>query len=164
MATRRHTGRLSSTSFTICKGCLLPHISIDVNFAPSNQDDCKSLSTVKVLMCRGVVAWSMKTQPCIALSMTKAKLYTISAGVCQALYMRKLFPPLGLPVNLPIHIYNDNQSAITIIHSKGGNFHSTKKHYDVHIKHAHNSLSNSQITLLYCPTELPANILTKALR
>ena len=109
MATRRHTGRLSSTSFTICKGCLLPHISIDVNFGPSNQDDCKSLSAVEVLMCGGVVAWSMKTQLCVALSMTEAELYAISAGVCQALYMWKLFPPLGLPIDLPVCIFNNNQ-------------------------------------------------------
>jgi hypothetical protein len=159
---------------TICYNCwhynvqdqssLLPHISINANFRPSNQYDHKSLSAVKAPMCGGVVAWSMKMQPCVALSTTEAELYTISAGVCQALYMWKLFPPLSLPIDLPICIFNNNQLAIAIIHSKGGNFHSAKKQYNVHVKHAHNSLSDGQITLSYCPTEqLPANILMKAL-
>ncbi len=115
-------------------------------------------------MCSGVITWTIKTQPCIALSTTKAKLYTISTSVCQALYMWKLFPPLSLPMNLLVQLYNDNQSAIAIIHSKGGNFHSAKKHYNMRIKHMHNTLSSGQILLTYCPSEqLPANILTKAL-
>src|SRR5690606_20481869 len=115
--------------------------------------DRKSLSAVEASMCGGVVAWSVKTQPCVALSTTEAKLYAISASMCQALYMRKLFPPLSLPIDLPVHIYNNNQLAIAIIHSKGGNFHGAKKHYNVRVKHTHDSLSDSQITLSYCPTE-----------
>jgi hypothetical protein len=103
-------------------------------------------------MCGGVMAWLVKTQLCIALSTTKAKLYMISTGVCQALYMWKLFPPLSLPVDLPVQIYNDNQLAIAIIHSKGGNFHRAKKHYNIHMKHTHDSLNDSLITLSYCPT------------
>jgi hypothetical protein len=143
---------------------LLPYITVDANFRPSNQDNQKSLSAIEVIMCSGVVAWTIKTQPCIALSTTKAKLYTISTSVCQALYMQKLFPSLSLPINLPVQLYNNNQSAITIIHSKGGNFHGAKKHYNMHIKHAHNALTNGQIILTYCPSkQLPANILMKAL-
>jgi hypothetical protein len=97
-----------------------------MNFRPSNQDNHKSLSTIEASMCRGIMAWSVKTQPCVALSTTKAKLYAISTGVCQALYMHKLFPPLSLPVDLPVQIYNNNQS-----------FHRAKKHYNIHMKHAH---------------------------
>lgn len=69
---------------------------------PGNQDNCKSLSAVEALMCGGVVAWSMKMQLCIALSMTEAELYAISTGICQVLYMQKLFPPLSLPVDQPV--------------------------------------------------------------
>lgn len=116
------------------------------------------------MMCGGVVAWMIKMQLCVVLSTTEAKLYAISTGVCQALYMQKLFPPLSLPINLPVQLYNNNQLAIMIIHLKGGNFHGAKKHYDMCIKHAHNALTNGQIILTYCPSEqLPANILTKAL-
>ncbi len=143
---------------------LLPRLSCDANFGPSNVDNRKSLSAVEARMCGGVVTWFVKSQDCIALSTTESELNAISAAVCQALYMRKLLQPLGLVHDHPLSIVNDNQSSIALITARQSYYGGSKKHYDIKVKHAHDTIESKQVTLSYCPTtELPADILTKAL-
>lgn len=143
---------------------LLPWLLCDANFGPSNVDNCKSLSAVEARMCGGVITWFVKSQDCVALSTTESELNAISAAVCQALYMRKLLQPLGITTDHPLSIVNDNQSSIAIITARQSYYGGSKKHYDIKVKHAHDSIEAKQVTLTYCPTtELPADIFTKAL-
>ena len=47
---------------------------------------------------------------------------------------------------------------------KRGNYHRTKKHYNIKIKHTYNAIAQGLLTVTYCPTnELPTNLLMKAL-
>lgn len=143
---------------------LLPQLSCNANFRPSNINNHKSLSAIEAHMCGGVITWFIKSQDCVALSTTKSKLNTISAAICQALYMQKLLQPLSITTNHPLSIINNNQSSITIITAHQSYYSSSKKHYNIKVKHTHDSIKAKQVTLTYCSTtKLPANIFTKAL-
>jgi len=91
---------------------LLLLISCNANHGPSNHDNQKSISALKVHLAGGVMVWVIKTQKTVALSTTELELNTILQAICQALCMRKLFTPLQVPVNQPLSIVNDNQSTL----------------------------------------------------
>lgn len=88
----------------------------------------------------------------------EAELNALSDTGRQALYVCKHFIHLGVDKNVPIQIYCDNQSALTIVKSPNGMHHGWLKHHDIKIKHLHdeNEKKKKKITIDYCPTnEMP---------
>ncbi|ELR12228.1 uncharacterized protein ACA1_033790 [Acanthamoeba castellanii str. Neff] len=83
--------------------------------------NCQSVSSVIFIFCRGAISWSIKTQKCITLSSTKAKLNTISKATHQALYAAIRSLKIGLK-GIKQHIkaikdapHTDNTKQITDI-------------------------------------------------
>jgi hypothetical protein len=57
---------------------------------------------------------------------------------------------------------NNNQSAIALMTARHSSYIGNQKHYDIKVKHAHDTIKAGHVLLSYCPTtELPANLLTK---
>jgi hypothetical protein len=108
---------------------------------------------LEVHLTGGVMAQVIKTQKTVTLSTTKLELNAISQAMHQALYMRKLFAPLQVPIDLPLSIVNNNCSALANIQNCKSVYTVAKKHYNLKIKHAHNHIVEGRIMIDYCPTE-----------
>jgi hypothetical protein len=73
-----------------------------------------------------------------------------SAVTQEALWQARLQQQLGMRVDLPITLYEDNKSAIMFAdHSDD---HRTTKHIDTKVNFAHEAQTNGFIKLVYVPT------------
>jgi hypothetical protein len=92
----------------------------------------------------------------------EAELVVVTDAMCQALYLRRILPTLGLQIERPIQILNDNQSTIMIVHKPVFAWPKRLKH--VAIKHAfvHDHIQRKDISVDYIPTnDNLADFLTK---
>ena len=73
-----------------------------------------------------------------------------------------LLPKYFQPLDFPIQIYSDNQSAIMITY--GNQMHARTKHFDIRLYFLRDTIENKKIILEYLPTEqMVADVLTKGL-
>ena len=101
-------------------------------------------------------------QTTVALSSMEAEYMAASAATKEALWQARIIQQLGMRVNLPITLYEDNKSAIMFADHPGD--HRTKKHIDTKINFAREAQTNGFIKLVYIPTtEQLANGMTEAL-
>jgi hypothetical protein len=91
--------------------------------------DRKSTSGYVFKLAGGVISWSSKKQPSIALLSTKAKYIAGAHMAKEVVWLQHLFSKVGLPDNGPTTLYMDNQSAIAI--AKNPQFHDWTKHIKV---------------------------------
>jgi len=104
------------------------------------------------------------TQKCVALSLTEAKLNAILEAMCQALYMHKQLPVLGVNMQQLLSIFNNNQSALAIVDTSSGTYHGQMKHYNIKLAHLRDTTARGHVCYAYCPTDnMLADVLTKAL-
>jgi len=123
----------------------------------------RSTTGMVFMLAGGPISWSSRAQSCVALSTTKVELNSLSEAARQALYLRKHTESLGLNKQ-PIKIFNDNQSALTIVYSYDGQHHHRMKHYDIKEAHIREATANGLIIADYRQTDdMPADLLTKAL-
>ena len=85
------------------------------------------------MLSEGAVSWNSKKQECVALSTAELRqnVYTL---LCLMLYKslfgsRQLITELGSPFEMPIMIFEDNQSVIAM--TKTPLFHGRAKHVDI---------------------------------
>ena len=85
-----------------------------------------------------------------------------SAATQEALWQARLLQQLGMQVNLPITLYEDNKSDIMFADHPGD--HRTTKHMDTKANFAREAQTNGFIKLVYVPTtEQLADGMRKAL-
>ena len=66
------------------------------------------------------------------------------------------------PLEFPIKIYSDNQSAIAIAY--GNQQHARTKHFDIRLYFIRDIIENNEISIKYFPTDqMVADIFTKGL-
>jgi hypothetical protein len=86
----------------------------------------------------------------------------LTAVAREVLYLQALIAELYERVISPIHIYCDNQGAITL--ASNGKFHTRTKHIDLQFHFVRSLVKNGIFNIQYCPTEENiADIFTKAL-
>jgi hypothetical protein len=105
-------------------------------------------------------SWKLKHA---TLSSTDSELSAVCESVTLILWMRGLFKELGLPLNGPTTIYQDNRSAITMNNTGSGTFKRSKYLLvkDVFVKE---HIDNKAIALEHISTKLMlADILTKSM-
>ena len=76
----------------------------------------------------GPVSWQSRMQTTVALSSIEAEYMAASAATQEALWQTRLLLQLGMRVDLPITLYEDNKSAIMFADHPGD--HRTTKHID----------------------------------
>jgi hypothetical protein len=82
----------------------------------------------------------------------------------EAVWLRQLIGELFRPLEHPITLHGDNQSAIALAYSDIGQFHARTKHTDIRYHFIRYIIGNYTIRLVYCPTnDMAADTLTKAL-
>jgi transposase InsO family protein len=109
----------------------------------------------------GVISWSSKRQPTVAVSTTEAEYMAAAAAVKEGLWLRKLLTSLGLKGDV-IHINCDNQSAIKLL--KNPIFSARSKHIDIMHHFARERVLRREVAFHYISTQkMLADVMTKAL-
>jgi hypothetical protein len=110
----------------------------------------------------GVVSWSSKNQPTVALSSMKAEYNGAVIVACEVVWLQKLLLDLGQLVDAPIVIYCDNISSILLANNLV--YHARTKHIEVHYHFIREKILAKEIDLIHVSTEdQVAHIFTKAL-
>jgi hypothetical protein len=78
----------------------------------------------------GVVSWSNKKQPTIALSSMEAEYKGASIIACEVVWLQKLLSDLGQSMDAPVVIYCDNINSILLANNPV--YHARTKHIEVH--------------------------------
>jgi hypothetical protein len=147
--------------FYEAKSQLQVHGYIDADWA-GNVSDRRSTSGFLFSFGSGVVSWSSKKQPTVALSNTEAEYRGATIIACEVVWLQKLLSDLGLSVNAHVVIYCDNISSILLANNPV--YHARTKHIEVHYHFIREKVLAKEIDLIHVNTEdQVADIFTKAL-
>ena len=175
----RFMSKPSATHFTAAKGVLrylagTPDYGItykpgdttelmgycDADYA-GDLDTRRSTTGYAFLLNSGIISWSSRRQPTVAVSTTEAEYMAAAAAVKEALWLRKLFNDFNCATGT-ITIFCDNQSAIKLLKNYVASARS--KHIDVIYHFARERVARKEVDFSYCSThDMVADSLTKAL-
>lgn len=125
-------------------------------------EDRRSISGFVYQIFDATVSWTSRKQNTVALSSTEAEYVSLSQATCEAIWIRNLLVELGIPMDKPVKIYEDNQSCIKI--SEEPREHKRMKHVDIRFHFIRECIQNKIIQPVYISTkEQVADILTKGL-
>jgi hypothetical protein len=134
---------------------------MDANWA-DNVSDRKSTSGFMFSFGSGVISWSSKKQPTIALLSTEAEYKGVAIAACEVIWLKKLLLDLGKSVDAPIVIYCDNISSILLVNDPV--YHARTKHIEVHYHFIREKVLAKEIDLIHVSTkDQVTNVFTKAL-
>src|ERR671929_620035 len=127
-----------------------------------DRDRGKSTSGYMIKVGSGVVAWSSKLQPNVALSTTEAEFVAGVAAGKEICWMQQLFGELGYKTAAPSTLFIDNQSAMSV--AKNPEHYGRMKHLDLAYFWLRDKVEERKIQVVHMRTdEMPADLLTKAL-
>lgn len=125
-------------------------------------DSRRSTTGYLFIFCGAAVSWSSRLQPTVAASTTQAEYMAAAAAVKESLWMRKLLPDFGVPIDGPIHVKCDNQGTIALL--KNPIETARAKHIDVIHHFARERVARKEIEFSYISTDrMVADCLTKPL-
>ena len=101
----------------------------DANWAL--QDHRHSISAYIFQINSGSISWSCQKQSIIALSSTEAEFIAMMHAAKEAIWLHHFIIEVFQPLDLPLQIYCDNQSTITIAY--GNQMHARTKHFDIRL-------------------------------
>jgi hypothetical protein len=133
----------------------------DADFARC-PDTRRSTSGYVFMMCGGPVSWSSSRQQTVAKSSMEAEYVALSYSASEALALMNLMATVEYPVNRPVQIHEDNQSAISF--AKYPKTLTRAKHIDIAVHFVREKIADGLLSVSYCPTnQMLADILTKPL-
>ena len=95
-------------------------------------------------------------------SSAEAELTAVVQGVCEGLWIKRVFEDLRIRLTWPIKLYCDNQAAINISHNPVQ--HDRTKHVEVDRHFLKEKVDSGVICITYVPTkEQTADMFTKSL-
>jgi len=132
----------------------------DADYA-GDPDTRKSTSGNVFLMHGGVISWSSRLQPTVAMSTAEAEFISAAFAVKESLWLKKLLSELRVPcATMPIMC--DNQGAIKLLKHAIASMRS--KHIDVQYLFAREHVARGNVSFHYCSTEsMIADCMTKPL-
>jgi hypothetical protein len=110
----------------------------------------------------GVVSWSSKKQPIIALSSMEVEYRSATIVACEIIWLQKILSDLGQLVDAPVIIYCDNINNILLANNLV--YHAKTKHIEMHYHFIRKKVLTKEIDLIHVNTENQVvDIFTKAL-
>jgi hypothetical protein len=100
----------------------------------------------------GVVSWSSKKQPIVALSSTEVEYRGASIVACEVVWLQKLLSDLGQSMDVHVVIYCDNISNILLANNPV--YHARTKHIEVHYHFIIEKVLAKEIDLIHVSTEI----------
>ena len=135
---------------------------VDADWAGDVDDHC-SISGYTFVTAGGIISWSSKKQPSIALLSTEAEYMATTATMKEATWLKVLF--LEIKPSLmctAVKLFIDNQLVMSLV--KNATFHDQTKHIMIHHHYIREKVDKGEIILEYLLTvEQVTNILTKPL-
>ena len=108
------------------------------------------------------MSWALKKQEILSLLTTESKYIAMTHATKEALWLCFFIGEVLVPLDEPITLFSDNQSAIVL--TKDLQYHICTKHIDIHFYFIHWVVNDGKIRLVFCPTnDMVADTLTKAL-
>ena len=149
-------------SITYHRGVSITPITyVDASFA-DDFDTRRSTAGYGVWMAGGLVSWSSKRQPTVALSTTEAEYMSMTRAVQQVMWMYAFLDEVGLPQKYPFVVYGDNAPAIALTKNTKG--HARAKHIDVRYHYIREHVTDGSVTIEHVPSDKNlADIFTKQL-
>lgn len=133
----------------------------DADYA-NDQNDRKSISGFVFKVFGSTITWSSRKQNTIALSSTEAEYIALSSAACEAVWIRGFLQDIGIKIEKPTKIYEDNQACIGI--AEEPREHKRMKHIDVKYNKIRELVFLKMIKVLYVPSaQQLADIFTKSL-
>ena len=127
-----------------------------------DKNDRKSTSGYCFLLGSGLISWRTNKQSCVALSTAESEYVAFSGAAQEAIWLKSLFHDFQFDNQGPILIYEDNQSAISLV--KNLKNHPKTKHISIKFHFVRDLVSSKQVEVKYCPTsDMLADIFTKGL-
>jgi hypothetical protein len=155
----KHT--LQCGIFYEAKSQLQVHGYTNANWV-GNVLDRRSTSGFMFSFGSGVVSWSSKKQPIVALSSTEIEYKGAAIVAYEIVWLQKPLSHLGQSVDGLVVIYCDNISSILLANNLV--YHARTKHIKVHYHFIREKILAKEIDLIHVSTEdQVANIFTKAL-
>jgi hypothetical protein len=114
-------------------------------------DDSKSTSGYAFSIGSGVICWSSKKQPIVALSTTEAEYIAASFAGCQIVWLRGILENLNHKQDVPTTLLCDNNSAISV--TKEPVLHGRTKHIRMRYHFLRELVHDGIIQVKYCKTE-----------
>jgi transposase InsO family protein len=127
------------------------------------QYDRHSISGYCFIIDGGAFSWSSSKQKLITLSSAEAEFVAITYAAKEASWIHHFISEIFRPIEKPIKLYSDNQSAIII--SKNNKYQGRTKHIDIRYKWVFEIVTTHKLVdLQYRPTDrMTADIFTKPL-
>ena len=130
----------------------------DADFA-GDVDTRRSTTGYVFVLNGGAISWSSRRQPTVALSTAEAEYMAAAHAIKEALWLRKLFADLRVPVDA-IDLRSDNQAAIALLKNPIAS--NRSKHIDVLHHFARERVIRGEVSISYCSTQQQlADCLTK---
>ena len=124
--------------------------------------DRRSTSGYCTFLGGNLVTWQSKKQSVVALSSAEAEFKSLAHGICEPIWIKRLFEDLKISVSLPIKIYCDNKVVISIAHNPV--LHNRTKHIEVDKHFIKEKIETELICVPYVlSAQQGADILTKGL-
>lgn len=122
----------------------------------------KSTGGYGILMAGGLICWSSKLQPTVALSTAEAETMAGLEAVKQLMHLRLFLKELGNEQHGPSVVFEDNNAAISIAHGKEQSKRS--KHYQIKVHFLNEAYKSGIFAYEKVPTkEMLADAFTKSL-
>lgn len=99
----------------------------------------------------GMITWSAKRQPTVALSTCEAELIGQTQATKEAIWLRSLLKELGHEQVSATVIYGDNQGAIALSKNPHG-YHARSKHIDIQHKFVTEKVLSKEVEILWTDT------------
>lgn len=109
-------------------------------------NDRKSITGFVIRLGNKTIFWKTKKQHVVSFSTAEAELISLSYGLQELVYIKKLVLDLGIE-NSRITIYEDNQPCIKMIKNPYDNC--RVKHLDIKLKYIAETIKNNNINLVY---------------
>jgi len=140
----------------------LADLRIFVDADWGNSKDRKSVSGYAAAYSGGLLSWNSRKQTLIALSSTELEYIAASEAVREALFLKNLFSEFRVNINVPVPVFEDNQSDINLVK----NFDNNKriKHVEIKFMFVKDEVEKNNIKLIFIRSaDQLADIFTKAL-
>jgi transposase InsO family protein len=137
------------------------YVYADANLA-GDEDTFRSTSGLAFMLNGGLIYWSSKLQPTVALSTAEAETISACDAVKQIMFLRLFLSELGYPQLLPTIVYEDNQAAIAMA---DGNMNAKKaRHYHMKVHFLQEQRERGEFVYEHVSTKFQlADTFTKAL-
>ncbi|KAH9769755.1 reverse transcriptase Ty1/copia-type domain-containing protein [Citrus sinensis] len=124
--------------------------------------DRRSTSGYCTFIWGNLVTWRSKKQSVVARSSAEAEFRSMAQGVCEVLWLKRVLEELKQPFSLPMRLYCDNKSAISIAHNPV--LHDRTKHVEIDRHFIKEKLDEGIICTPFVPTvKQLADVFTKSL-